>query len=107
MTLSDARRIVRCVSKERGPSAEYPDVPPQYPSFYPLGHAADHSNRDVEQIAEGRSREDEALKGHKKPSLWKRLFSRRRGSDAEEESTRERPPPPPSPGPGSSIYPGV
>jgi hypothetical protein len=57
-----------------------------------------------------RSRQDEALLGRKKPSLWRRLFDRLRGSDAEVEKIKstgegkikpEQPPRPPPPGPGS------
>ena len=76
MTSGDARRIVRGVSTERGTSPEYPDVPPRYPSYYPLGHALGNSHREVDRMVGERSREDEALQGHRKPSLWKRLLGR-------------------------------
>jgi hypothetical protein len=37
----------------------------------------DLSQHDMDRIAGQRSREDNALQGHKTPSLWKRLFGRR------------------------------
>jgi hypothetical protein len=73
--------IMASVSKDRGTSPEYPDVPPLYPRVYAGGLPPEHSQHDIERIAEEHSREDEALdealQGHKKPSLWKRLLGRR------------------------------
>jgi hypothetical protein len=77
MTSRNARRIVRGVNRERGTSPEYPDIPPLYPRYFPTGLPPEHSQHDIERIAEEHSREDEALQGHKKPSLWKRLLGRR------------------------------
>jgi hypothetical protein len=93
------------MSSERETTPEYPDS--RLSTAGPADPPPELSRRDGDRIAGERSREDEALRGHKKPSLWKRLLGRRRGSDAEEDSTRERLPPTPPPGPGSSIYPGV
>ena len=64
------------MGQERGPSPEYPDVAPLYPRYYPGGLPPEHSQREVEQIAEERSREDEALHRRKRPSLWRRLLGR-------------------------------
>ena len=64
------------MSNERGPSPEYPDVAPLYPRYYAGGLPPEHSQREVEKIAEERSREDEFLQRHKRPSLWRRLFGR-------------------------------
>ena len=61
------------MSVEHGPTPEYPDVAPQYPRYYAGGLRREHSQREIEQIAEERSREDEALQGRKKLSFWKRL----------------------------------
>jgi hypothetical protein len=66
------------VSKERGTSPEYPDIPPLYPSYYPryAGRPPEHSQHDIERIAEEHSR-DEVPQEHKKPSLWRRFLGRR------------------------------
>ena len=64
------------VAEERGPSPDYPDVAPLYPRYYPGGLPPEHSQHEVEEIAEERRREDEALHSHKRPSLWRRLFRR-------------------------------
>jgi hypothetical protein len=64
------------VSKERGTSPEYPDVPPFYPRFFPTGLPPEHSEDDIDRIAVERGREDEALRGRKRRSLWRRLFGR-------------------------------
>jgi hypothetical protein len=77
MTSRNARRIVRGVNRDRGTSPEYPDIPPLYPRYFPTGLPPEHSQHDIERIAEEHSREDEALQEHKKPSLWKRLRGRR------------------------------
>ena len=74
MTLADGRRIVRGVSGDRGTTPEYPD--PRRQDMSRAGGAAplpDISQHDMDRIAGERSREDEALRGHKKPSFWKRL----------------------------------
>ena len=72
-----AQRITSSVSKEPGVSPEYPDIPPQYPSYYPRGGGRPpQSQHDIERIAEEHSREDEALHGKKRRSLWRRLFGR-------------------------------
>ena len=65
------------VRKERGTSPEYPDIPPQYPSYYPRGGGRPpESQHDIERIAEEHSREEAALQRDKKPSFWKRLLGR-------------------------------
>ena len=77
MTSDDGRRIVRGVSKDRGTSPEYPDVRYLLDRWVPTILPTEHSPHDMDRIAGERSREDEALQGHKKPSLWKRLIGRR------------------------------
>lgn len=78
MTLGDGRRIVRDVSGERGTTPEYPDLRRQDMSrFVSAAPPPDLSQHDMDRIAGQRSREDDALQGHKKPSLWKRLLGRR------------------------------
>ena len=77
MTSRNARRIVRGVSKDRGTSPEYPDVRYTLDRWVPNGLSQEHSEQDIERIAEDHRREDEALQGHKKPSLWKRFLGRR------------------------------
>ena len=74
MTLGDGRRIVRGMSTEHGPTPEFPDVAPLYPRYYAGGLPPERSQREIEQIARERSREDKALQGYKKPSFWKRLL---------------------------------
>jgi hypothetical protein len=69
------------VSKDRGTSPEYPDIKPLYPAVKPTGIPPEHSEHDIERIAEEHRREDEALHRHKKPSLWKRFLGRGRDSD--------------------------
>jgi hypothetical protein len=59
------------MSTEHGPTPEYPDVAPLYPRFYAGGLPPEHSQHEIEQIAGERSREDETLQRHKRPSLWK------------------------------------
>jgi hypothetical protein len=81
MTSGDGGRIVRGVSDNRGTSPEYPDIPPLYPRYFPTGLPPEHSQHDIERIAEEHSREDEALQEHKKPSLWERFLGPRRDSD--------------------------
>jgi hypothetical protein len=59
-------------------SPEFPDPLRQDLSIWP-GPArlpTDLSQQVMFRIAGKRSREDEALQGHKKPSLWKRLLGR-------------------------------
>jgi len=46
-----------------------------------LAFRPSNSQQDLDRIAGERSREDEALQGHKKPSLWKRLLGRRGHDD--------------------------
>jgi hypothetical protein len=78
MTLGDGRRIVRGVSGERGTTPEYPDLRRQDMSrFVGAAPPPDLSQHDMDRIAGQRSREDDALQRHKKPSLWKRLLGRR------------------------------
>jgi hypothetical protein len=67
-------RILQAVSSEHGPTPDYPDVAPLYPRYFAGGLPPEHSPREIEQIAEERSRQDEALQGRKKPSFWKRLL---------------------------------
>jgi hypothetical protein len=76
MTMRDARRIVQGVSIERGTNSEYPR--PQHMSlFWPSGPPPEeHTQHDLDRIAEERSREDEALQGRNKPSVWERLLGR-------------------------------
>ena len=76
MTLGDDRRIVRGVSREHGTTPEFPDPLRQDLSIWPgpAGLPSDLSQQDMFRIAGKRSRENEALQGHKKPSLWKRLL---------------------------------
>ena len=65
------------MSGDGGPTPEHPDLRRQDMSRF--GGAApppDLSQHDMDRIAEQRSREDDALQGHKKQSLWKRLFVR-------------------------------
>ena len=57
---------------------EYPD--PRRLDMSRAGGAAplpDLSQHDMDRLASERSREDEALHGHKKPSRWKRFLGRR------------------------------
>jgi hypothetical protein len=78
MTSGDGGRIVRGVSGERGTTPEYPDLRRQDMSrFVSAAPPPDLSQHDMDRIAGQRSREDNALQGHKTPSLWKRLFGRR------------------------------
>ena len=69
--------MIRYVSGERGTSPEYPDVPPLYPRYYAGGLPPEHSQPEIERIAEERSREDEALGKRHRPSLWRRVFRHR------------------------------
>jgi hypothetical protein len=65
-----ARPIVGGVSGEDGTTPEYPDLRRQ--DLSREGGAAplpDLSQHDLDRIAGQRSRQDEALQGHKKPSL--------------------------------------
>ena len=64
------------MSTEHGPTPGYPDLAPIYPRYYAGGLPPEHSQHEIGQIAEERSREDEALHRRKKPSLWKRLLGR-------------------------------
>jgi hypothetical protein len=77
MSSGDGRRIVRGVRNDRGTSPEYPDVRYSLDRWIGTGLPPEHSEHDVDRIAAERSREDEALQRHKKPSLWKRLLGRR------------------------------
>ena len=77
MTSSNARRIVRGVSKGRGTSPEYPDVRYLLDRWVPTGLPPEHTEDEVDRIATERSRQDEALQGHKKRSQWKRFLGRR------------------------------
>ena len=78
MTSGDGGRIVRGMSGERGTTPEYPDLRRQDMSrFVGAALPPDLSQHDMDRIAGQRTREDDALQGHKKPSLWKRLFGRR------------------------------
>jgi hypothetical protein len=61
------------MSSERGTTPEYPDLR-HLSTAGPAGPPPEHSQHDMDQIAAERSREDEALQRHKKPSLWKRLL---------------------------------
>jgi hypothetical protein len=72
-----ARHMVGGVSGQDGTTPEYPDLRRQ--DLSRAGGAAplpDLSQHDLDRIAGQRSREDEALQGHKKPSFWKRLLRR-------------------------------
>jgi hypothetical protein len=62
------------VSKERGTSPEYPDVRYQLDRWVPNGLSPEHTEDDIDRKATERSRQDEALRSRKRPSLWKRLF---------------------------------
>jgi hypothetical protein len=78
MTSRNVRRIVRRVSRERGTTPEYPDLRRQDMSrFVSAAPPPDLSQHDMDRIAGERSREDDALEGHKKTSLWKRHLGRR------------------------------
>src|SRR5215216_1888988 len=70
-----AQRITTSVSKERGTSPEYPDLR-HLSTAGPAGPPPEHSQHDIDRIAGERSREDEALRGRKRRSLWRRLFGR-------------------------------
>ena len=62
------------MSKERGTTPEYPD--PRRQDMSRAGGAAplpDLSQHNLDRLAAERSREDEALQGHKKPPIWTRL----------------------------------
>jgi hypothetical protein len=76
MTTGQRRRIVRGVRNDRGTSPEYPDVRYLLDRWVPTILPTAHSQHDMDRIAGERSREDEALQGHKKPSLWERLLGR-------------------------------
>ena len=76
MTWATARRIVLGVSGDRGTTPEYPDLR-HLSTAGPAGPPPELSQHDMDRIAGQRSREDDALQGHKKPSLWKRLFGPR------------------------------
>ena len=67
--------IMASVSKDRGTSPEYPDLR-HGSTAGPAGPPPEHSEHDLARIADERSREDEALKRHKKQSLWKRFLGR-------------------------------
>jgi hypothetical protein len=51
-------RILQAVSTEHGPMPEYPDVAPLYPRYYAGGLPPEHPQREIEQIAGERRRED-------------------------------------------------
>ena len=61
---------------QRGTSPEYPDLR-HASTAGPAGPPPEHSEHDIDRIAAERSREDEALLGHERTSLWRRLFRRR------------------------------
>jgi hypothetical protein len=63
-------------NEQRGTTPEYPDLR-HASTAGPAGPPPEHSQHDIDRIAQERSREDEALHGHKRPSLWKRLFGNR------------------------------
>jgi hypothetical protein len=62
------------VSEGRGTSPEYPDVRYQLDRWVPNGLSPEHTEDEVDRMATERSRQDEALRSHKRRSLWKRLF---------------------------------
>jgi hypothetical protein len=67
--------MVRGMSEEPGTNPEYPR--PQHMSLFWLSGPQPEAQHYLDQIADQRSREDEALQGHKRQSLWKRFLGRR------------------------------
>lgn len=59
--------------ERRGTSPDYPDFR-HGSTAGPAGPPPEHTERDIDRIAAERSREDEVLRSHARPSLWSRLF---------------------------------